>query len=51
VIWLGMYPVPLISVIQQTTAGLAPYRPDFRAVDLAPTPRSLVVSDASRFSR
>jgi NADH-quinone oxidoreductase subunit N len=31
VIWLGIYPMPLISTIQQTTAGLVSYRANFHA--------------------
>ena len=35
VIWLGVYPAPLISIVQQTTAGLASDHTSLRSVDIA----------------
>jgi NADH-quinone oxidoreductase subunit N len=48
VIWLGVYPVPLISTIQQTTAELASYRANFRS-PLAP--HNLALLSSSRFNQ
>lgn len=36
---LGIYPAPLISAVQQATAGLASYRTDFSTDDIAATPQ------------
>ena len=47
-LWLGVYPVPLIAAAQQATAGLASYRANSGAANLAAAPQktksSLVLS-------
>jgi NADH-quinone oxidoreductase subunit N len=47
VIWLGVYPMPLISVVHQTTAGLASYRGN-QAAGIAATPQSPSLSLPTR---
>jgi len=45
---LGIYPAPLISAMQQATAGLASYRVDFRTDDIATLLQNPVVLNNSR---